>query len=180
MPDLLRALLEFENAYIHNQFITTYNVDCFSRNNYLHWFGEEFAANFIVFAHDYDSNYYGYWLYGDRTIENAPIVLLHHEGGGSVIANSLPDFLCMTAIGAFKYQYGGQDYGKVTYPIEESDNDWTQLYDELPNWYHYHHWLTSVACLALPSVQEARQMFSSAQQSHPKLEEWWDLDESDR
>lgn len=57
------------------------------------------AREFALFGRDADGSLYGFWLYGDRTPETAPIVYLNaaHEGS-TVIANDLPEFLSLLAL----------------------------------------------------------------------------------
>jgi hypothetical protein len=66
------------------------------------WFGKDRvrAKRFLCFGVDLPFSLYGFWLYGDRTLANAPIAFLDHDRKHSrVLANTFEEFLSLLAVG---------------------------------------------------------------------------------
>ena len=111
----------------------------------------EAVKQFVLFAEEADGSVFGFWLYDGRTLENAPIVRLDADGGGTVLANSLQDFFALLAVGC-------NDLG-ASY-LEEGDPP----SEYLPQ---YRQWLKKKYGIVAPEDPQA--LIDQAEEAHPSL-----------
>lgn len=161
MPPLLMRLFEFsqsisEPGFFSGQFELTSNGKVFANA----WFDGDAAAasQFVVFGLDGDGSQFAFWLHQGRTINNAPIVYLGSEGSGSVIADSLPEFLGLLAVGA-DYWLAIAEGGA----FEESE----EPADHLDR---FRKWLADECGIKKPKAPA--KVVQRARESHPSLEAW--------
>lgn len=117
--------------------------------------GDAKASEFALFGRDGDGSQYGYWLYGGRTPEDAPIVYLNvdHEGSG-VLAGSLEEFLSLLALDITDL---GIYYDEADRPRKHS-----------PGNQKFRTWLSE--CFGIEPAKHPDRVIKRAAAAHPSVE----------
>jgi hypothetical protein len=127
------------------------------------WFDNDAEAfsQFLVFGFDSAHSLYGYWLYADQGIEEAPIVYLDSEGCNcTVLANTLREFFALLALGK---NLLGATFGW---------GEWTEEDEECSGILEFRSWLKNEFGIDQPSEGEARAIVERAKKAHPDLDAW--------
>lgn len=131
------------------------------------WVNEdkEAAARLIGFARTAEGAIFAFWLYGDRTLENAPVVYLDAAAGPetTVLASTVPEFLTLLTVG------WDSDCRPVWSPA------WTG--EEQPvdgRFQRYRDWAKAKLGISVPAdpkgiVAKARQAHPDARTCHPRF-----------
>lgn len=121
------------------------------------WVGDaQKASDFAVFGHDADGSCYAYWLYDDRTPDDAPIVYLNvAHSGSTVLAASLEEFLTLLAHDIVDL---GMYFDEAARPRKHSGGNLA-----------FRTWLAE--CFGLEAVPHPERVVKRAAAAHPKLSE---------
>ncbi|HLO85515.1 MAG TPA: hypothetical protein VK203_11010 [Nostocaceae cyanobacterium] len=158
IPPALIKLFEYANQ-VETYFSGYFEIVTNGKESAKCWFSkdDEAANKFIVFGENTDNSLYGFWLYGNSKISEAPIVFLGYEGtDNSVLANNIEEFLALLGIGYEELGYA--DYWQE--PEEEATA-------ELQN---FRAWLKQEFGIIPPPTGEA--IIENAKSQHPDLDNW--------
>ncbi len=122
---------------------------------------EQAAAQFILFGRDSDGSSYGYWLHGGRALDKAPIVFLGSEGGGTVLANTLEEFLALLVVGQDELGFNVLS----GFEIEEPEDPSEELLA-------FRVWLQEE--LGIKKPRDPNAVVARAKKRHPDLDAWCD------
>jgi len=118
------------------------------------------SKHMAIFGRDGHQSLYGYWMYGEHSVDQAPIVYVHHEGvGTAVIANTLEELLSLLALGY-------EEIGLVTaWQMQEQER-------KVPceGIDRFRVWLESE--LGVRPAADGRAVIARAQQAHPDFAAW--------
>lgn len=115
---------------------------------------------FAFFGLDANGSRYGFWLYTDFILSDAPVIFFDFEGVRcTLIANSFVDFLSLLSLGV----------EELGYAIQE-DSDWSnpQIFNE--NTLKFRHWLNTELQILPP--EDPHGIISNARKAHPDLTLW--------
>ena len=119
---------------------------------------EQNVTQFVIFLIGEAHSNYGYWLYGGRPLDEAPLVYLDSEAADStVLANTLAEFVALVALGA-------PNLGLYRLSDEDVEPD-----EETPQ---FRDWLKAETGIAAPTDAEARAIIGKARAQQPDLEQW--------
>ncbi|MBN1411230.1 MAG: hypothetical protein JW969_10340 [Spirochaetales bacterium] len=128
VPDLLKELCQYWDN--NPQFFSgSFEVDSDQFDNLKAWFQDipEGYEKVRIFGHDGIDSLIGFWLYDDKIPENAPVIYLSGEGGGTtVIADNFSNFLALLAANRdydpFDGSFNKEDDGNKA--VNQAFRDW--------------------------------------------------------
>jgi hypothetical protein len=132
-----------------------------------HWFdGDELVSQqFWNFGANVDGSIYSFWLYDNRSLDEAPIVYLASDGadGSIVLANSFDEFLFLLAIGYV-------DIGTCWWGAD--DVDWDN-----PVLFELRKWINDELAVVIPDddddlIKTGVKIVEEARAKHPSLQEF--------
>jgi hypothetical protein len=125
---------------------------------------ESAASQFAIFARDSSHALYGYWLYDNRSIENAPIVYIDSEGcDNTVLANNVEEFLTLAALGK-------PILGTIESRKSSDEEDESEYIDDVNK---FRAWAKQEFSIDTPTLEEAKQIIKSAKGNHPDFDKWF-------
>jgi hypothetical protein len=158
IPSALVKLFNYANQ-VETYFSGYFELVTNGKESAISWFSkDETAANqFIIFGENTDNSLYGFWLYGNRKISEAPIIFLSSEGtDNSVLANNIEEFLTLLAIGY-------DELGYAAYSQEPEKEATTELQN-------FRTWLKQEFGIIPPATGE--NIIAQAKSQHPNLDHW--------